>query len=144
MLPDTPKYKCGPGFGTRGETAYNMRARQGLSWDEIAEALEPPSLHVEGGNPASAVSNAAKKYANAHGLDWPIVLPPAPKKAKPEASSAASAVYAQQESAYTLRASGLPWAEAAERAGYKHTSHAVTGASKHAARNGLAWPIVLP
>ncbi len=137
-------YKCGPGFGTRGETAYNLRV-SGLSWDAIAERLLPPSLGVEGGDPASAMTNLAKKYAASQKpkLPWPVKAPKAPKAPKAAGPSGTDLIRAQQEKAYSLRVSGLSWAEAARLAQYKHTSHAVTGAGKHASRNGLAWPIKL-
>ena len=135
-------YKCGPGFGTRGETAYNLRV-SGMSWDGIAEQLQPPSLGVEGGDPASAMTNLAKKYALAKQLPWPVKVMKAPKAPKSTGPTGTDLIRAQQEKAYTLRTSGLSWAEAATQAGYKHTSHAVTGAGKHASRNGLAWPIKL-
>lgn len=130
-------YQCGPGFGSRGQTAYNLR-QDGLSWQDIANKLEPPSLHRKGGDAASAVMNGAKKYAKSQNLPWPVTVAkvpkaPAPVKAAPTVS--------RQERAYQLRTQGRAWAEVAGLAGYKNTAHAVTAASKHAARANLAWPI---
>ena len=132
-----PHYKCGPGFGTRGATAYALRV-QGQTWDDIAAILMPPSANTEGGNSASAVLNVAKKYAKANGLSWPIHLTPQPDPAPvvevPQEDS-------RQKRAYTLRVSGLSWNDVARATQYKHAAHTVTAARKHAVRMGLPWPI---
>ena len=131
----TTTYTCGPGFGTRGQMAYELRA-QGLSWAAIADQLQPPSSGCPAGNPQSAMCNVAKKHAILHDLPWPLhrVAPPA-------APSVATVTTPQQQVAYELRLSGLRWLEVARSAGYKHAAHAITGASKHASRHGLPWPI---
>lgn len=140
------QYKCGPGFGSRGERAYALRV-QGKSWDDIAEILRPPSLDVTGGDPASAVANVAKKFAKSRGLEWPVVVPEVPRAAEAsdteDAPSALDTARAQQKLAYDLRASGLPWAEVTKLTTYSQVPHAVAGAAKYASREGLAWPIDL-
>lgn len=131
-------YKCGPGFGSRGELAYNLR-KSDLTWNEIAERLSPPSETREAAE--SAMTNLAKKHAKAHGLPWPLHISkptPAPKSAEPTATER---IRCQQKLSYVTRAAGKPWGVAASTAGYKYPAHAVTGAKKHAVRMGLPWPI---
>lgn len=133
MTAPQKSYTCGPGFGTRGATAYQMRAA-GKPWAEIVAALQA--------NSDSAVVKVAKKHARANGLAWPI---PVPEVAEPEADVAPTAldqVRAVQKEAYDLRTAGQSW-EAVAQGRYSAVPHAVAGARRYAEREGLPWPIVL-
>lgn len=138
-------YQCGPGYGTRGQRAYEMRAA-GSTWAEVAHALQPPSStsESESANPESAVTNLAKKYARVQNLPWPISIPsrkviliddgvPVP--------SLSGVIRTTQRCAYELRSQGENWTDVAAKTGYSFPSHAIAGAKRHALREGLSWPI---
>lgn len=132
-------YTCGPGFGTRGQRAYELRVG-GMTWAEVAVVLQPPSSTSDDpkANPESAVTNAARKYAISRGMPWPVKL------AKPVAEAAPpplQEVRTTQKRAYDLRVAGMSWSEVVEETGYSFPSHAISGAKRHAVREGLAWPV---
>lgn len=135
----TTHYTCGPGFGTRGQTAYDLRSIQRMSWEDIAVVLMPPSLGVEGGDPAAAALAVARKYARAKGLLWPIKLESPPKEVVEPTPTPS-----KQERAYLCRSLNMSWVDVAAHAGYQHPQHAITGARKYAERSNLPWPIVTP
>lgn len=114
---------------TRGARAYTLRA-QGLAWTEVQAIL--------GANSDSAVVHLAQKHARNQNLPWPIVLPP--KEEEPAPPKAIDRLRDQQRTVYELRAAGNSWAACAEGR-YSATPHAVTAARRHAARQGLPWPI---
>lgn len=133
-------YKCGPGFGTRGESAYRLRAT-GMPWVEIMATLKA--------NSDSAIVKVAKKCAIAHGLPWPIPQPviaaASPEDAPPTALEKVRRV---QKEAYDLRVDGASWESIATETDpvtgqrrYSAVSHAVAGAKRYAARAGKPWPI---
>lgn len=123
-------YTCGPGFGTRGSTAYALRAG-GMPWSEIVVALQA--------NSDSAVVKVAKKHAEANGLPWPIQLPHVdePEDTTPTALEQVRLV---QKEAYDLRVAGTSWGTIREGR-YSTVTHAVAGARRYAEREGLPWPI---
>lgn len=136
------KYKCGPGYGTRGERAYNLRC-DGLPWKEIATVLEMPSATPET-NIESAATNAAKKYAKTKGLPWPIEFPKE-EELPPEAGEDLESPHQnRQRLAYEARAGGGGWAWVAEVTLYSCIPHAVAGARRYAKREGKPWPIPTP
>lgn len=129
-IPQT--YKCGPGYGARGQRAYELRV-SGKTWAEI--------MAVENANSESAVTNTARKYARARGLKWPVHIA-RPATAAPKAEAPVTqALRETQKSAYDLRTSGKKWREIAEATGYSFPSHAVAGAKRHAEREKLPWPV---
>lgn len=141
LMPDKSTYTCGPGYGTRGQRAYEMRIA-GHSWTEIAISLQPPSLGSINpkADPESAVTNAAKKYAKAKALPWPIPFSRAQvtRQMQPPAFDGVREV---QKSAYDLRAQGGAWSDVATATGYSFPSHAIAGAKRHAFRERLPWPV---
>lgn len=134
------KYKRGPGYGTRGERAYNLRC-DGLSWRDIALTLEMPSATPET-NIESAATNLAKKYAKAKGLPWPIEIPKVEEELPPEpGEDVENPLKERQRLAYEARAGGGGWAWVAEVTLYSCIPHAVAGARRYAKREGKPWPI---
>jgi len=136
------KYKCGPGYGTRGEKAYNLRC-DGLPWREIALTLEMPSATAET-NIESAATNVARKYARANKLPWPIGVPPKEEEEElpPEpGENVENALQERQRLAYEARAGGGGWSWVAEVTLYSCIPHAVAGARRYAKREGKPWPI---
>ena len=130
------KYKCGPGYGTRGEKAYALRCK-GFPWREIALKLEMPTDK----NIESAATNVARKYAKAKGLPWPIVIPPKEEFPPEPGENAENETRERQRLAYEARAGGRGWGWVAEVTLYSCIPHAVAGARRYAKREGKPWPI---
>jgi hypothetical protein len=137
-MPDI-KHKCGPGYGTRGERAYNLRV-EGKTWLEVAGVLEMPDATPET-NIESAATNAARKYARSKNLPWPVPRIPSPAKPKSVLPDLHALERKRQEEAYATRLKGLGWFEVAEETGYTCLSHAIAGAKRYAVREGKPWPI---
>lgn len=140
LMTRIPKtYACGPGFGTRGKRAYEMRL-EGKMWAEVAVVMQPPSSTSDDpkANPESAVTNAARKYALSRELPWPVKLAKPPAEASPPPLQE---VRTTQKRAYDLRAEGKSWSDVVAETGYSSPSHAISGAKRHALREGLTWPV---
>lgn len=117
------------GIGNRvGELSIKYR-RQGMTWAEITKWV---NLNLDVGLHMSTVYVYASRYAESHGMEWPIdtVKPP---KAHGDYGAAAYGIYATED---------LTWEEVAQIINYPYDAKALSQRTRtYALKNNLKWPL---
>ena len=114
-----------------GQSAYELKTHSERTWQIIALILGHPS------GTASAVSEAAKRYAKRERLPWPA------PGARPRGRKSTNLSRAGR--AYNIKAAGgTTWVKIAIKLGYSPENNgraALEMARRYAKRSGRAWPI---